>query len=263
MTVLLRTAATLGLALGFAAAPFAQVHVAPDDADEPGRVIVDEPSSLGFQVVDDQDPLSIQAARAPARRTEAAHAEPTWETDAEAVPGAVFVPAARVDVGPLEDGRDRALVRGAPAVAVTGELADGRLATFVPSREVAIVYTGPLRDGRPDGVRGTPVVSDDAPAVVPFGRARVETASPARFVVLPNPASTEAWVELVPAAPSRATITVFDVRGREVLTAFDGPVAPGSPSRVRLDLSPLSAGAYVVTVEIDGARVSETIQVVR
>lgn len=262
MTALTRLAAVLGLVLGFAAAPAAQVLAAPDDADEPGRVLVPDPGPPGFFVADDQDPVSIRAALQPVHRADAVSSEPAWTQDDEAPLRAAFVPDARtLDVGPLRDGRDGVV----PLLRTTAEAADldaGRSERVVLSRDVALIYTGPLENGRPDGVRGTPVLSDEAPVVAPFRRTEVEAADAARVVVQPNPASAEAWVELVSDAPARATVAVFDVRGREVLTAYDGTLAPGA-SRVRLDLASLSAGTYVVTAEVDGVRTSETFQVVR
>lgn len=262
MTAPTRLVAALGLALGLAAAPAAQVLVAPDDADEPGRAIVTGPAAPGFVVADDQDPISLHPSRPFAARANAVGSEPAWTRDEDAPLRAAFVPEARTaDVGPLADGRSGG-APAPPAVAEGGALDDGRPAVTVLRRDVTRVYTGALRDGRPDGARGTPVLADEAPVVAPFRRSEAEAARAARVVVQPNPASAEAWVELASDAPARATVAVFDVRGREVLKAYDGTVAPGA-SRVRLDLAPLSAGTYVVTVEVDGVRASETFQVVR
>ncbi len=73
----------------------------------------------------------------------------------------------------------------------------------------------------------------------------------------PNPSASEATVEFLPGAASRARLIVYDVLGRQIMTPFDGPVRPGTLTRTHLDLTSLPSGHYMVRLTA-GSNESET-----
>ncbi len=79
----------------------------------------------------------------------------------------------------------------------------------------------------------------------------------------PNPVRDRARLTLTPSRDGLARVAVYDVRGREVLVAFDGAVVAGVPVSVSLDVGRLAAGTYLVVLDADGARASRPVQVVR
>ena len=80
----------------------------------------------------------------------------------------------------------------------------------------------------------------------------------------PNPASasTSAQVALSTARSERVTVEVYDTVGRRVATAFDGPTAAASETRVSLPAS-LAPGTYVVRVVGETFRAHRLLTVVR
>ena len=66
----------------------------------------------------------------------------------------------------------------------------------------------------------------------------------------PNPASAMATLSFDLEAASDVTVAVYDVLGREVDT-FEAPMGVGSDQRVRLDVSALPSGVYVVRVRAE------------
>ena len=73
--------------------------------------------------------------------------------------------------------------------------------------------------------------------------------------VYPNPAGKDG-ITLVLTAPAPmgwAQLRVYDLLGRHVATAFEGPLKSGEYP-VRLDTTPLPAGVYVFVMESDENR---------
>ena len=281
---MLRITLAASLALGLAVAPSAQQRTAAEDTDAPGAPLAPSPETVGLSFFDDQD----QAIRLQTRRPEAsASAAITTQPAERRADGAVAdsddlsaafafpAPVERQATGPLADGRDGT----APAplrtlvVAVDAMTANGRTeASLLAARNRV---SGPelrveaLDTGRPPGTRpGAIALDDETPVQVasPLADAADGTARTEGLmlsVVQPNPARSEAWVTATADEQTRATVTLFDIQGREVARAFDGLVSADSPARVRLDLDAVSAGTYVVVLESDGVRTSQTVQVVR
>lgn len=282
---MLRITLAASLALGLAVAPSAQQRTAAEDTDAPGAPLAPSPETVGLSFFDDQD----QAIRLQTRRPEAsASAAITTQAaerrsdgtvaDSDDLSAAFAFPAQvqrQVSDGPLADGRDG--TAPAPlrtvAVAVDAMTANGRTeASLLAARNRV---SGPalrveaLDTGRPPGTRpGAVVLDDEAPVqvaspLVDVADGASRTDGLALSVVQPNPARSEAWVTATATERTRATVTLFDIQGREVARAFDGLVSADSPARVRLDLDAVSAGTYVVVLESDGVRSSQTVQVVR
>ncbi len=76
----------------------------------------------------------------------------------------------------------------------------------------------------------------------------------------PQPARGEARVRFALAAPSAATLELFDVQGRRVATALDEVLAAGE-HEVALPLRGLAAGVYLARLRAEGR--DETLRVVR
>ena len=77
----------------------------------------------------------------------------------------------------------------------------------------------------------------------------------------PNPTVGRLTVSIEGAAVTEARLSVVDVLGREVV-ASTHPLGTGRPS-VRLDVSALPAGVYVVRVEAGGETATARVTVVR
>jgi len=80
--------------------------------------------------------------------------------------------------------------------------------------------------------------------------------------VYPNPADARVFVDVVSPAVDHARVTVVDLLGRKVLTAYDGRLVPGR-TVVPIVTSDLAAGLYVVRVESGSRMVSEVFSIVR
>ncbi|WP_412063328.1 T9SS type A sorting domain-containing protein [Rubrivirga sp. IMCC45206] len=261
MTRFFQPALVVVLAVAFAAAPDAQrrpvdadpggqsappvTNAGPDvDDRDPGYAPPFRPRPPGPAIDDRDDPAST-IALAEHRSFHEARTETNGRTVDSARQASLRV-VAPYD-GPLIDGR----------TAESAALAEARMLTAAP-------YDGPLDNGRPAGVRPGPVVEDVAPDVLtPEVAASRAAESFGLSVVTPNPASDRAAVTVVSDALAEATVTLYDVQGREVARAFDGVVQPSSPARVDLDLAGLAPGTYVVVLRIGDARQSQTVQVVR
>lgn len=285
LTPMIRFTLAAALALGLAAAPSAQQRTAADDTDAPGTPLAPSPETVGLSFFDDQDQaIRLQTRRQEASASAAITTQPVERradgsvADSDDLSAPLFFPTPterRVSDGPLADGRDGSTPAPRPAVAVAVDAmtANGRTEESLlaaqnraPSAEL---HVEALDNGRPPGTRpGAVVLDDDAPEQVaaPLADAADEPARTGGLtlsVVQPNPAHSQAWVTASVDAPTRATVTLYDIQGREVAKAFDGLVAADTPTRVRLDLDDVSAGTYVVVLEAGGVRSSQTVQVVR
>ena len=67
----------------------------------------------------------------------------------------------------------------------------------------------------------------------------------------PNPASAITCVPVELRQASEGRIALRDAAGREVAVLFDGQL-PSGVSKHFLDAAPLVAGAYVLTLEVEG-----------
>ena len=79
--------------------------------------------------------------------------------------------------------------------------------------------------------------------------------------VAPNPTASRAVVALAVAAPTDVRAVVYDMLGRQVVVALDGPVS--AAAEVAVDVAGLSAGTYVLRLTGAGAAVSRTFTVAR
>ena len=80
--------------------------------------------------------------------------------------------------------------------------------------------------------------------------------------VYPNPARAQATLALSLPEAGAARVVVFDLLGREVAEAFDGPL-PAGERQVAFDTSRLPAGVYVVVADVAGQRLTQRVTVVR
>ena len=81
--------------------------------------------------------------------------------------------------------------------------------------------------------------------------------------VYPNPTASGASLAVEVETAQRVTATVYDVLGRRVARAFDGPLAPGATSLLRLDTARLAPGTYVVRLQGETFAASRRLSVVR
>ncbi|MEL6614498.1 MAG: T9SS type A sorting domain-containing protein [Bacteroidota bacterium] len=78
----------------------------------------------------------------------------------------------------------------------------------------------------------------------------------------PNPTRSQAAVSFTLPTAQHVRVAVYDALGRRVATAADRTFGAGE-SRVALDASTLRSGVYVVRLEAEGARLSQTLSLVR
>ncbi|MBE2187553.1 MAG: T9SS type A sorting domain-containing protein [Rhodothermales bacterium] len=97
-------------------------------------------------------------------------------------------------------------------------------------------------------------VSEDDSRWVPAGLA-IEAVSP-------NPARSSARIRYSLHATTVATLRVYDLLGRQVMTLVDGQRAAGD-NEVVFDASSLTSGSYLVRLEADGYALSSRLTVVR
>lgn len=274
MTSLTRWALGLALVGALAAAPAAQGY--PDDADHPGAPIVRTPAP-GVADVDDRDP-GWQRQPAPA-----SVADPVDDRDA---PRAGYTLAldptvlrAEVDspwsgAAAADDGRSSFTPGPRPVAATVGsldlrakaDLPSGRAEGPLRASTFRVAYDGPLDDGRPEGTRPAAVLDADGLDVAAFAAPGLEAPPPEGLrleAVRPNPVDGPAVLAFAADARSRATVTVYDVRGRVVAVAFDGVVEPGLEAQARFDASDVAPGTYVAVLAVGERRLSRTFQVVR
>ena len=81
--------------------------------------------------------------------------------------------------------------------------------------------------------------------------------------VYPNPTASGASLAVEVASAQRVTATVYDVLGRQVVRAFDGPLAPGATALLRFDTERLAPGTYVVRLQGETFAVSRRLSVAR
>ena len=81
--------------------------------------------------------------------------------------------------------------------------------------------------------------------------------------VFPNPASGAATIELAVDRAQRVTVTVLDVLGRELSTAFDASVSTGTSVPVALSTADLAPGRYLVRVQGETFTTARPFSVVR
>lgn len=254
-----RYSLALALAVGLTAGVSAQSYQAPEDADQPGAFVVRSASAPG--AVDDSDPggrsqpTARPANEVTASDQDAAVAFGTWPTPVEAV----------ALQGPLADGRDGSAPIVQAMAVYSGDLADGRDSSEpVALRSASAVYTGPLRDGRPDGPRTATLATDDvAPQQVAPAVAAATTGEASLVVVRPNPVRGRAAIAFSLAERAAVTVTIYDVQGRVVATAFEGVAEADVEHLAAFDSDQVAPGTYVAVLTADGTRTSRTFQVVR
>ena len=112
----------------------------------------------------------------------------------------------------------------------------------------------PLQTVPEDALRADPSVSTPTDAAGPTALAL--------SLPRPNPARTSAEVTFRLATAGTARVDLLDALGRQVAALHDGPAAVGA-HRVRVDVSALPAGVYVVRLEAEGETRAERLTVLR
>ena len=82
-------------------------------------------------------------------------------------------------------------------------------------------------------------------------------------VLYPNPTHGSARVEVTVADEQRVSVSVFDVNGRKVTTAFDGRLRAGEAGTVEVNGAVLAAGTYVVIVRGESFVASRSLVLVK
>ncbi len=107
-----------------------------------------------------------------------------------------------------------------------------------------------------------PITTEDIGAVI----SSVETGLTARTIRIegsfPNPASGATRVEFEVDNAGPATLRLFDVTGREVVTLARGDMAAGTHT-ARFEAGALASGVYVLRLEAAGEIATARIAVVR
>ncbi len=262
------------LILGLAAlALWARPAVAQDDPnrDDPSAPAVLTPSS--FPDAPTQDDPSAPAVRTPTDLPDG----PT--ADDPSAPPYTPAPARPTPTGP--SARDVLPARTSAVTPATGPRRSARDA--LPARTTAVTpATGPRRPAREvlaehadrrDAMRAEIDARRHAAPSATEEAATVAAATPAAAVAVsdvltvdgpwPNPVRDRARLTVTSPTDGRARVAVFDVRGREVVVAFDDAVVAGQPVSITLDAGRLATGTYLVVLDAAGTRESRTIQVVR
>ena len=77
----------------------------------------------------------------------------------------------------------------------------------------------------------------------------------------PNPATSDATIEMTIAAPSGVSVTLHDVLGRQVMTVMEETIAAGKHD-VHVPVSGLATGTYFVRLQSDGMVMTRPLTVV-
>ncbi|OZC03627.1 T9SS type A sorting domain-containing protein [Rubricoccus marinus] len=266
------TYALAGLALAVvAAAPSADAQRrAPSDADAPGELIPAERVILEAKPSSDQDVPGAAPLRPTLARDGRTLTGSRVSDQDKAAPGPSIDPRAvyvSYDAG-LDMGRDGAVPTITRFQAVN-VFPDGRDAPVASSKREA--DAGPATvtaDGRDLSARpGTPLA--DVPAAeAPLAKAETDEAPaasgerPVLGATMPNPVGQTARITFTLSREAVAVLTLYDVRGREVSSLYEGVAAAGT-HRVTVDASGLAPGTYVYVLDVDGERMSRQLQVVR
>lgn len=149
---------------------------------------------------------------------------------------------------------------GCPTDPITSEAAE--VIDFDRGRPIQRFMLEQTTDGVGiDGLAGTVIrfytadpYAVDTDAAEPTGALRLS--------VRPNPAGAIATVPYTVAQAGPVRLRVVDVLGREVAVLADGFATAGS-HEATLDTTPLAAGVYVLVLDADGQRTSQSITVVR
>lgn len=257
MTFLTRTTAGLAL-LAFALAPTADAQQARSDQDVPGvRSIERHVSSLPSTPGADQDipgTRSTEAARGPVR----------FVSDSDDASMPLAPPSTEPSSARLDMGRELPTVSRSSQTAESNPFPNGRNLPAVVAKASAAGPRTITVDGRPLGSQpGTPVADDvvDAPEA-PLAKAGDADSGVELSSSAPNPVVRTARITFTLPTDATASLRLFDVRGREVATLFEGAAHAGT-HMATLDASALAAGTYVYVLDVAGERISRRLQVVR
>ncbi|MEZ4702043.1 MAG: T9SS type A sorting domain-containing protein [Rhodothermales bacterium] len=97
--------------------------------------------------------------------------------------------------------------------------------------------------------------------VAPVGTEEVDPAPGDRFSLFPNPADSRFTVGLDVSESGPVRVLLYDLLGRHVATPLDAWLPAGS-HRMPIDVSPLSAGIYLVWIEHAGQRKTSMLRVI-
>ena len=147
----------------------------------------------------------------------------------------------------------------------TGTSADFAKIGFVTGRggSVATDYTFSVERRAGDyAYRLRQVDADGSTSLSPVVEVAIGSDVFAIESVYPNPATGQAFVDIVSPNAARAAVTVVDALGREVLTAFDGDLE-GTRTVVPLEVGDLASGLYIVRVTSGSRTASQAFSIVR
>ena len=104
---------------------------------------------------------------------------------------------------------------------------------------------------------------DDDMRMAAPAAAREAMTEPVTLSVAPNPLSGRARTTFAVREAQDVAVRVFDVTGRQVQALYAGPVEAETPVTVSVDGGALASGVYVVVVEGQTVRTTQTVTVVR
>lgn len=216
-------------------------EVPGSDQDVPGHSAAPDQVRIVFTGTD-QDDVAAPRAPAPTRHADGGHL-----SDGRRDVGPLVVSVVHTE-SPHPEGRE-------PGLEVAAKTARAALAPTMTA------------DGRPlDARPGAPVLDEAAPVSdLPHEEAaKTETPddAPALGASSPNPVERTARIAFTLPEAGTASLVLFDVRGREVATLFEGR-APAGTTAVTLDASSLAAGTYVYVLDVGGERMSRRLQIAR
>ncbi|PSR00037.1 MAG: hypothetical protein BRD51_01040, partial [Bacteroidetes bacterium SW_11_64_17] len=91
----------------------------------------------------------------------------------------------------------------------------------------------------------------------------VRLGTPASIEVAPNPVRARATVSLCVRSEQEVNVALYDVLGRRVRTAHEGPLAPDRVHTLRVNADDLSSGLYLLRADGEQFRKTRRITVVR
>lgn len=269
MNAFTRTALLAVAVASVAQAPQAQEAI---DQDVPGRLTV-EAQAVDLRRADDVDDRDPGAPRVVARPAAEARIVSDLDADAITFAGPPTAPVVRASLAAaLDDGRDPAPTPAQVSRIVARTSTDAPLDNGRDGRQPAEARAylarsadAPLDNGRAESAtRPAPVeTAQDTPAFDAPGTATAPSERLRLDAVRPNPTGDRARVTFSTAEAGRATVAVYDVQGRAVMTVFEGPVAADREQTVTLDATSITPGVYLVVLTAEGVSASRVFQVVR
>lgn len=230
----------------------------PVDLDEPGALNRHPaPAALAQERISDRDEDQLAGSFQPAAFSPIEMELDDGRGGAEPSTRSLVMSDASEHTTELDDGRsENAIIPGASA-----------FAAHLLAAESASIGPFDLDNGRPAGAARGPVPAEYQKTELEPANERFEaliaeddvSGVPEQltlFPAYPNPFNPRTEISFTVPHEGHVTLTVYDVRGREVGSLFEGEATPGEIHRAAFDAASLASGLYIYRMEFEGHQLS-------